>query len=90
MATTEGNPEVRNPLEQRRIREPAADMSLTSNAYYVHAGDRWMLSTCVVLPKTLEVIPEPELPFSVQVGAGDASDYEQSDQEELAQLLGQR
>ena len=51
----------------------------------VHAGDRWMLSTRVALPKDLGGDPRTRTS-----SPGDASDYEQSDQEELAQRLGQR
>ena len=51
----------------------------------VHAGDRWILSTRVALPKDLGGDPRTRTS-----SPGDASDYEQSDQEELAQRLGQR
>ena len=66
----------RYPMQRVRVWGPACDMSSSSQGYYVQAGDSWMRTTVIVIPKPKPLqLLKPQLP---DVCPGDGGDDDAS------------
>ena len=63
------------PMQEVTIYGPALGMSASSKGYFLKAGNRWLRSTVVIIPKEVQ-LPEPQLPVHVAAQETSPDDYE--------------
>ncbi len=80
------------PMQEVTIYGPALGMSASSKGYFLKAGNRWLRSTVVIVPKEIQ-LPEPQLPVQVSPGdyepttpGGEAADEDELILDELQPL----
>ena len=78
----------RYPMQKVRVWGPACDMSSSSQGYYVQAGDCWMRTTVIVIPKPKPLqLLKPQLPEVCPVeGVDDDASIAPSEEDPLAVL----